>query len=97
MSFEKRPTEELYLVEKDPEYLKSRAEDPDLLDGKRQRRERMEKMLREEGDPRVLGNAAFFAGTKCTGPDGHSWENWLKTQHGKICASGRRMNHRGLR
>ena len=35
-------------------------------------------MLREEGDPRMLGNAAFFDTIKYTGPDKHSYDNFLK-------------------
>ena len=78
MSFGKRPAEELYLVEKDPECMKNLAADPNYDATRKQLRERMETMLREEGDPRMLGNAAFFDTIKYTGPDGHSYDNYLK-------------------
>jgi hypothetical protein len=41
----------------------------------------MEAMLREEGDPRVLGNAAVFDTYKYTGAHGHSYDAWLKNQN----------------
>ena len=37
-------------------------------------------MLRDEGDPRVLGNAAVFDTYKWTGPRGQAYDNWLKNQ-----------------
>ena len=39
---------------------------------------RLVAMLREEGDPRMLDNAAFFDTIKYTGPDGHSYDKYLK-------------------
>jgi hypothetical protein len=45
---------------------------------KRELRERMERMLREEGDPRMTGNAAFFDAIDYTGARRHSYDNWLK-------------------
>jgi len=37
--------------------------------------------LREEGDPRALGNAAFFDTIDYTGPRKHSYDTWLKNQN----------------
>ena len=37
--------------------------------------------LREEGDPRALGNAAFFDTIDHTGPRKHSCDTWLKNQN----------------
>jgi arylsulfatase A-like enzyme len=78
MSFGKRPAEELYMIEKDPDCVQNLAADPNFAKIKSELQERMEKMLREEGDPRMLGNAAFFDTIKYTGPDAHSYENFLK-------------------
>jgi N-sulfoglucosamine sulfohydrolase len=80
MSFGKRPSEELYLIEKDPDCMQNLATDPQHAAIRNQLRERMEKMLKEEGDPRMLGNAAFFDTIKYTGPDGHSYDNYLKNK-----------------
>jgi hypothetical protein len=78
LSFGKRPSEELYMIEKDPDCMTNLANDPKFASMKNELRERMEKMLKEEGDPRMLGNAAFFDTIKYTGPDGHSYDNFLK-------------------
>jgi arylsulfatase A-like enzyme len=78
LSFGKRPAEELYMIEKDPDCMTNLANDPKFASLKNELRERMEKMLKEEGDPRMLGNAAFFDTIKYTGPDGHSYDNFLK-------------------
>jgi arylsulfatase A-like enzyme len=78
MSFGKRPTEELYMIEKDPDCMTNLADDAKFASVKNELRGRMEKMLKEEGDPRMLGNAAFFDTIKYTGPDGHSYDNFLK-------------------
>jgi N-sulfoglucosamine sulfohydrolase len=78
LSFGKRPAEELYLVEKDPDCMKNLATDPKYASIRNELHERMEKMLKEEGDPRMLGNAAFFDTIKYTGPSKHSYDNYLK-------------------
>ena len=83
LSFGKRPAEELYLIEKDPDCMQNLAADPNYTATSDQLRERMEKMLREEGDPRMLGNAAFFDSIQYTGPDGHSYANYLKNSRPK--------------
>jgi arylsulfatase A-like enzyme len=78
LAFGKRPAEELYLIEKDPDCMTNLAADANYAAIKNELRERMEKMLKEEGDPRMLGNAAFFDTIKYTGPDKHSYDNYLK-------------------
>jgi arylsulfatase A-like enzyme len=78
LSFGKRPAEELYMIEKDPDCMKNLADDPKYAALKSQLRESMEKTLRSEGDPRMTGNTAFFDTIKYTGPDGHSYDNFLK-------------------
>ncbi|MDX2267038.1 MAG: sulfatase [Bryobacter sp.] len=80
LSFGKRPPEELYDISKDPDCLKNLADDRTLLDTKRKLRERMELMLRQEEDPRMLGNEEFFDTIPYTGNSKHSWANWLKYQ-----------------
>ena len=37
-------------------------------------------MLRDEGDPRMLGHADFFDTIEYTGPKKHSYDTWLKNQ-----------------
>jgi len=84
LSFGKRPMEELYSVEADPHNMKNLAADPKYAETKRKLRERMEELLRAEGDPRMLGQADFFDTIEYTGPTKHSYAEWLKhngTQH----------------
>ena len=78
LSFGKRPAEELYLVDQDPDCMKNVASDLQYAQAKRHLRERMEEFLRSEGDPRMLGRADFFETIEYTGPSKHSYANWLK-------------------
>jgi arylsulfatase A-like enzyme len=80
MSFGKRPPEELYDMKADPECIANLASDPKHAQVKRQLRDRMEDMLRKEGDPRMLGQAHFFDTIEYTGAKAHSYDNWLKAQ-----------------
>jgi arylsulfatase A-like enzyme len=78
MSFGKRPAEELYRIKEDPECMTNVATDLKYAADKRKLLERMEELLRAEGDPRMLGNAKFFDTIRYTGPRKHGWESWLK-------------------
>ena len=78
MSFGKRPAEELYLVQKDPDNVRNVASDPKYAETKRQLREKMEKLLRAEGDPRLLGNADFFETIGWTGNRKQAFDTWLR-------------------
>ena len=80
LSFGKRAAEELYDIEADPGCLKNLYAEPGLAVLKRNLRDFMERILKEEGDPRMNGNAAFFDTIQYTGPKKHSYENWLKNQ-----------------
>lgn len=80
MSFGKRPPEELYALKGDPECLKNLAADLNYARVKRELREKMEHMLREEGDPRLTGNAQFFETIQYTGPRKHSYDTWLRNR-----------------
>lgn len=80
LNFGKRPSEELYDIRTDPDCLINLARNLDYAQRMRLLRERMEKTLKEEGDPRLNGRADFFDTIQYTGPKHHSWENWLKNQ-----------------
>lgn len=60
LAFACRPEEELYDIVKDPECLRNLAADPAQATLKKQLREKMESLLREEKDPRVVGDPAIF-------------------------------------
>jgi N-sulfoglucosamine sulfohydrolase len=80
LSFGHRAEEELYLIQKDPGCITNLASNPDYAKIKQGLRQRMDEMLLKEGDPRALGNAAFFDTIEYTGPKNHSYDNWLKNQ-----------------
>ena len=80
LNFGKRPAEELFYLPTDPDCIRNEARNLDYAQTMRGLRDRMEKILREEGDPRFTGNAAFFDAIQYTGPKHHSWDNWLKNQ-----------------
>jgi hypothetical protein len=81
MSFGKRAPEELYDIRKDPDCVHNLAGEPQFAQTKRELSERMQKMLREEGDPRALGEAKFFDTIRYTGAARHSWDAWMKNQN----------------
>jgi len=78
MSFGKRPAEELYRVSTDPDCVHNLATDLKYASGKRELREKMEELLRSEGDPRMLGRADFFDTIQYTGPRKHAYDTWLR-------------------
>jgi arylsulfatase A-like enzyme len=80
MSFGMRPAEELYLVREDPDNVNNLAADPKYARTKRELRERMEEMLRGEGDPRVLGHADVFETIDYTGQRRHAFDTWLQNK-----------------
>lgn len=80
LSFGKRPAEELYDIKNDPECLKNLVGNVQYAAAKRELQERMNNMLREDGDPRALGRSEFFDTIQYTGPRKHSWDEWMKHQ-----------------
>jgi arylsulfatase A-like enzyme len=81
MSFGRRPPRELYDVEADPECMKNLAEEEAFAQTARSLHERMMEMLRQEGDPRALGNSEFFDTIRYTGPRKHAYDAWIKNQN----------------
>jgi arylsulfatase A-like enzyme len=80
LSFGKRPAEELYHVSEDPDCIKNLATDLQFAQVKREMLERMNRMLKEEGDPRALGQEEFFETIQYTGPRKHAYDTWLKNR-----------------
>jgi arylsulfatase A-like enzyme len=78
MSFGKRPAEEMYAMKSDPECMKNVAADLQHARAKRELREKMDHMLREEGDPRMTDNAAFFDAIDYHGARKHAYDTWLR-------------------
>lgn len=78
LCFGKRPAEELYRVDADPDCLKNLAAEPGLRLLKEQLRAEMEASLRADGDPRIFGRGAVFESYKYVGPRTHAYDAWLK-------------------
>lgn len=60
MSFGMRSEEEMYNIQDDPDCLHNLASELEYAEIKTQLRQQMESELREQGDPRVLGNGDVF-------------------------------------
>lgn len=68
LSFGKRPSEELYQIDKDPYLITNLADDPSFRETKRQLKLKMETELKKQGDPRILGRGDFFDNYKYGNP-----------------------------
>lgn len=83
LSFNYRPEEELYNIATDPECLRNLAADPKFAAVKKELREKMETTLKEEKDPRALGNEAVFDTYKYLGKrTGKGYAEWEAAQRG---------------
>ncbi len=78
MSFGKRPAEELYRVDTDPECVHDLASDPEHAETKARLRSELQTRLERDGDPRALGQAAVFDTYKYTGARRHAYSTWLE-------------------
>jgi uncharacterized sulfatase len=68
IAFGKRPAEELYDLAKDPHQVNNVAEDPNYQTQRRQLRERLLNILRQNGDPRVTEDPPRFEKPPYAGP-----------------------------
>lgn len=80
MSLGKRPADALYRLTDDPECMRNLANDPFYAPVVRTLSGRMKTMLRDEGDPRALGNGAIFDTYKYTAGRAKGYDTWLKAQ-----------------
>jgi arylsulfatase A-like enzyme len=60
LAFGKRPPEEMYRIEEDPECMHNLANDPEFAGIRAELRTQMETELIAQGDPRMLGNGHVF-------------------------------------
>ncbi len=61
---------------RDPECVRNLAGEASRAGVVSELRIRMEAMLREEGDPRMNGGAAFYDTIRYVGPDPHRYSRW---------------------
>jgi arylsulfatase A-like enzyme len=80
IAFAKRPHEMLYRISEDRECIYNLATDPFYAPKAKELREQMLAMLREEKDPRALGNGRIFDTYEYSGSRKKSYETWLNEQ-----------------
>jgi arylsulfatase A-like enzyme len=68
-AFGKRPGEELYDLRKDPDEVLNVAADPAYAPQKRELAARLQKILTDAGDPRVIGDGQTFERSPFTDPE----------------------------
>lgn len=67
-AFAKRPREELYVLDKDPQQIHNVAADPDYATVRESLNQRLMDELKRTGDPRVIDNGKFFETPPMAGP-----------------------------
>jgi N-sulfoglucosamine sulfohydrolase len=83
LSFGRRLPDELYDLRRDPEGVNNLAHDLYYAKTLEELRSKMMAMLREDKDPRALGEAAIFDTYQYVGGRGKGYETWLKAQEAK--------------
>lgn len=84
LSFGKRAREELYDLRRDPEGAINLAGDFTYAAKVTELRERMLALLREDQDPRVLGEAATLESYTYQASRGKAYDTWLKAQEARL-------------
>jgi arylsulfatase A-like enzyme len=84
LSFGFRQTDELYRLASDPAGVVNLANDLAYRDTMEDLRYRMMSLLKDEQDPRALGQAAIFDTYKYVGNSQKSYGAWLKSQEAAI-------------
>jgi arylsulfatase A-like enzyme len=80
LCFGKRPAEELYKVEDDPDCVKNLAGEPSLETQKQQLKAELEARLRKDEDPRMSGRGEVFESYRYVGSRIHSYDAWLENR-----------------
>jgi arylsulfatase A-like enzyme len=84
LSFGKRQPDELYDLRNDPQGVNNLAQDLAHSGVLVKLRDRMMALLKEEQDPRALGNAAIFDTYQYTASRAKAYDTWLKAQDAKL-------------
>jgi N-sulfoglucosamine sulfohydrolase len=79
LAFGKRPEFELYEIGDDPACIHNLAAEARYAPTVRDLRTQMEKMLRDEKDPRTLGHGAIFDTYEYVGDRRKGYDEWLKS------------------
>jgi N-sulfoglucosamine sulfohydrolase len=84
LSFGKRQPDELYDLRRDPHGVNNLAHDLAHQPVVEEMRYRLMNLLKDEGDPRALGNGAIFDTYKYVGGRQKGYETWLKAQEERL-------------
>ena len=84
LSFGKRLPDELYDLKRDPECVNNLASDLARKEIMENLRYQMMNLLRDEKDPRALGDEAIFDTYKYVGNRAKGYPEWLKAQESRI-------------
>ncbi len=90
LSFNFRPADELYRLSDDPAGVRNLANDPAFAGVMAELKDRMLDLLKQEGDPRALGNGAVFDTYDYTKPSPKDYATWLATQDELLSAEAER-------
>ncbi|BAX79091.1 sulfatase family protein [Labilibaculum antarcticum] len=78
MNFGKRVSDELYNIKKDPYCMKNLIEDTDFAELVLSMKTQMETELKEQADPRILGNGDIFDEYEYSGPVKDFYNRYMK-------------------
>lgn len=87
MSFGKRPADELYRLSDDPYGIRNLANDPSFAGVMSDLKEKLFTQLKEEKDPRALGNGAIFDTYKYVSSRKKGYDTWLNAQDSALSES----------
>ncbi len=90
LSFGFRRADELYRLTDDPHAVRNLANDPAFAETMAGLRQTMLSMLKEEGDPRALGNGAIFDTYEYVKQSPKDYDAWLQTQDEAVSAEAER-------
>lgn len=84
LCFGKRPADMLFKITDDPHCMRNLANDPAFASTMEELRYRMLTVLKEEQDPRALGNGAIFDTYQYLGGRTKGYETWLQAQEARL-------------
>lgn len=91
IAFGKRPADELYRLSDDPEGMLNLANDPALVPTMERLRSKMMELLRDEEDPRALGNGAIFDSYRYLDRERdnrpRSYDDWIRSREPELKAA----------
>jgi len=91
LNFGFRPADALFRLADDPHTVRNLAQDPAYAETMEALRERMMALLREEGDPRALGEGAIFDTYEYVRDSPKDYDAWLSEQNDRLSSEAERV------